>query len=485
MDHSEHDTHAGHDPDVFRRRFWLSLALTVPVVVFSESIQDLLGFSVPSFAGDGAISPVLGTAVFVYGGRVFIEGGYREVRRRQPGMMLLISLAIVVAFVASLVSLAGWIDVELWWELSTLVTVMLLGHWQEMKAIGQARGALTALAELLPDEAERVTETGVETVPLSELAKGDLVLVRPGARVPADGRIEEGRADLDESMVTGESKTVPKEEGDRVVAGTVVAGSSVRVRVEAIGEETALAGIQRLVEEAQRSRSRSQVLADRFAGALFFVAVGLGAVTFIAWAAIAGDTGFGIARTVTVLVIACPHALGLAVPLVVALSTSMSSRQGILVKDRLALERMRTVDTVLFDKTGTLTLGRHAVTDVAGLDGDGERVLLLAAAAEADSEHPLARAIVEAASAQGEVPRAREFRAIAGRGVEATLDGTRVAVGGPALLRERGADEPEALRTTTNAWRDPGRPSSTSSAATRSSARWPSRTRSGPSRARR
>ncbi|HUG55816.1 MAG TPA: heavy metal translocating P-type ATPase [Candidatus Limnocylindrales bacterium] len=454
--HHEHDKHAGHDPDVFRRRFWLTLVLTVPIVVFSETAQELLGFDLPDFTGDGLIAPVLGTFVFVYGGRVFLEGAWQELRQRRPGMMLLIALAITVAFVASVASLAGLIEIELWWELSTLIAIMLLGHWQEMRAIGQARGALAALAELLPDDAERVTESGVETVPISALAPGDLVLVRPGARVPADGRIEEGRAELDESMVTGESRPVAKDEGDRVVAGTVAVGSAIRVRVEAVGEETALAGIQRLVAEAQQSRSRTQVLADRFAGGLFYVAVAAGAITFVVWAVIVGDADFGVARTVTVLVIACPHALGLAIPLVVAISTSLSSRQGVLVKDRLALERMRTVDTVLFDKTGTLTRGRHAVADVASVDGDGEAVLALAAAAEADSEHPVARAIVAAASQRGSVPRASEFRAIPGRGVEATVDGARVAVGGPALLRERGAETPPVLRERTEAWEERG-----------------------------
>ncbi len=452
--HGDHDKHAGHSPEMFRQRFWLTLALTIPVVLFSEMVQDWLRFSLPGFPGDSWIPPVLGTVVFLYGGGVFLVGGWHELRARQPGMMLLIALAITVAFLASAASLVGLVDVELWWELATLVTVMLLGHWQEMKAIGQARGALAALAELLPDEAERVAEDGrVETVPLSALEAGDLVLVRPGARVPADGVVEEGRADVDESMVTGESRLVTREEGDRVVAGTVVAGSSVRVRVDAVGEDTARAGIQRLVEQAQASRSRAQVLADRFAGALFYVALAVGAVTFLAWAVFAGETDSAVERTITVLVIACPHALGLAIPLVIALSTSLSSRRGILVKDRLALERMRTVDTVLFDKTGTLTLGRHAVTDVAA--GDGADVLALAAAAEADSEHPVARAIVAAAGGR-DIPRARDFRAIPGRGVEASVDGARVAVGGPALLRERGAAPPGPLRDRIAAWEERG-----------------------------
>jgi len=453
--HEGHDKHAGHSPEMFKQRFWLTLALTIPVLLFSEMIQDWLGFSLPEFPGDSWVPPVLGTIVFVYGGGVFLKGAYDELRARRPGMMLLISLAITVAFVASAASLVGLIEIELWWELSTLVAVMLLGHWQEMRAIGQARGALAALAELLPDEAERVTESGLETVPLSALSPGDLVLVRPGARIPADGRIAEGRAELDESMVTGESRLVVREEGDRVVAGTVVAGSSVRVRVEAVGEETALAGIQRLVAAAQQSRSRAQVLADRFAAALFYVAVAVGGLTFVAWATLAGEPDSAVERTVTVLVIACPHALGLAIPLVIAISTSLSARNGILVKDRLALERMRTVDTVLFDKTGTLTLGRHTVTGVASVNGDEDAVLALAAAAEADSEHPVARAIVAAADGR-ERPRAQNFRAIAGRGVEATVDGARVAVGGPALLRERGVEPPSGLAERTAAWEERG-----------------------------
>jgi P-type Cu2+ transporter len=457
--HAEHDKHAGHDPEMFRRRFWLTLALTLPVVAYSEHVQELLGFTPPGFPGDEWVGPVLGTVIFVYGGGVFLQGAYRELRARAPGMMLLIALAISVAFVASAVSLTGVIDFELWWELSTLVAIMLLGHWQEMKAIGQARGALAALAELLPDMAERVTDTGVEEVPTSDLSAGDLVLVRPGGKVPSDGRVEDGRAEVDESMVTGESRLVTREEGDRVVAGTVVAGSSIRVRVDAVGEQTALAGIQRLVAEAQRSRSRTQVLADRFAALLFYIAVSAGAVTFIFWAGIAGDADFGIARTVTVLVIACPHALGLAVPLVIALSTSLSSRQGILVKDRLSLERMRQVDTVLFDKTGTLTLGQHAVTDVASVedeDEDDTAVLALAAAVESDSEHPVAQAIVAAAHEHGDVQPAHDFRAIPGRGAEARVDGELVAVGGPALLRERDLPEPQELEARTRPWRERG-----------------------------
>jgi Cu2+-exporting ATPase len=371
-------------------------------------------------------------------------------------MMLLIALAISVAFIASLATTLGWFDLEFWWELALLVVIMLLGHWQEMRAIGQAQGALGALAALLPDEAERVIDGRLETVPLAELRPGDVVLVRPGARVPADGEVVEGQAELDESMITGESRPVEKGPGDRVVAGTVVAGAALRVRVDAVGEATALAGIQRLVAEAQQSRSRAQALADRFAAALFYVAVSAGVVTFVVWTSL-GQVDEAVTRTVTVLVISCPHALGLAIPLVIAISTSLAARQGILVKDRLALERMREVDTILFDKTGTLTRGEHALAEVTAVDGDDDGLLAMAAAVEADSEHPLARAIVRAAAERGlSRPAATGFRARPGRGVEATVGGQVVAVGGPALLRERGLTPPEALRTRTTAWEERG-----------------------------
>jgi Cu2+-exporting ATPase len=444
-------SHAGH-LDLYRRRFWFCLLLTIPVLFYSEMIQDWLNFSMPSFTGSGAIAPVLGTAIFLYGGSLFLSGGWFELRNRQPGMMLLISLAIIVAFVASAATSLDLFDLEFWWELALLIDVMLLGHWQEMKAVGQAQGALSALAALLPDEAELVVDGRVETVPSSALNVGDLVLVRPGGRVPADGMIADGQADLDESMITGESRPVAKGPNDQVVAGTVVGGSAIRVEVNAVGEATALAGIQRLVEQAQQSRSRAQALADRFAAALFYIAVAAGIVTFLVWAAL-GDVDEAVTRTVTVLVISCPHALGLAIPLVIALSTSVSARNGILVKDRLALERMRQVDTVLFDKTGTLTLGEHKVTGVATLDRDEDRVLALAAAAERDSEHPLARAIVTEAEARRlNLPAAHDFRALAGRGVEAMVGENTVAVGGPAMLRERETRPPVELAAQFESW---------------------------------
>jgi len=455
--HGGHDKHAGHDPEAFRRKFWLSLILTIPVVLYSEMVQDWLNFSMPEFAGSDLIAPVLGTFIFFYGGWVFLKGGWDELKMRQPGMMLLISLAIVVAFVASLFTTFGWLDLEFWWELALLVTIMLLGHWLEMRAIGQAQNALAALAELLPDEAERVTDSGTETVPIGALATGDVVLVRPGGRVPADGEIIDGQAELDESMITGESRPVAKGTGDHVVAGTVAAGSSLRVRVDAIGEDTALAGIQRMVAEAQGSRSNAQVLADRFAAVLFYVALAAGIVTFVIWTAI-GDINEAITRTVTVLVISCPHALGLAIPLVIAISTAVSARNGILVKDRLALERMRLIDTVIFDKTGTLTEGSHVVSGIATANGLTENALLATTAAvERDSEHPLARAIVQAGTDRGlDIPTASGFRAIPGRGVEATVDGATVAIGGPAMLRERNLAVPESLVASTRSWEQRG-----------------------------
>jgi P-type Cu2+ transporter len=448
-----HEGHSGHGDHaaMFRGRFWASLALSVPVVLYSEMIQMWLGFTAPQFPGSAWVAPILGTFVFAWGGWPFLKGGFDEARSKQPGMMLLIAMAITVAFVASAATTFGFFDLDFWWELALLVTIMLLGHWLEMRAVGQASGALEALAELLPDEAERVTEGGTETVSLADLRSGDVVLVRSGGRVPADGEVVEGSAELDESMITGESRPVPKAAGDRVVAGTVATDSAVRVRVTAVGEETALAGIRRLVEEARESRSRAQALADRAAALLFYFATAAGVVTFVVWSAL-GELDRAVENTVTVLVISCPHALGLAIPLVIALSTALSARNGILVKDRLALERMRTVDTVLFDKTGTLTRGEPTVAGVASADGDEDALLALAGAVESDSEHPLARAVVAAARQRGRVPAASGFRSLTGRGVEAVVDGKTVAVGGPALLKERGLTDPEGLRDDVEMW---------------------------------
>jgi P-type Cu2+ transporter len=450
-----HDKHAGHSVAMFRDRFWLSLVLTLPVVFYSEMIQEWFGYTAPSFPGSDWIAPVLGTVIFVYGGSPFLKGAVQEAKDRQPGMMLLIGMAITVAFVASAATTFGWFDLDFWWELAALITIMLLGHWMEMRAIGQARGALAALAELLPDEAERVVDDGTETVSTGELSVDDVVLVRPGGRIPADGEIISGEVEVDESMVTGESQPVAKEVGEEVVAGTVATDNSIRVRITAVGDDTALAGIQRLVADAQQSKSRAQVLADRAAALLFYVAVGAAVVTVISWL-VADQPDQAVVRTVAVLVIACPHALGLAIPLVIAISTGMAARNGILVKDRLALERMRSIDTVLFDKTGTLTKGSHRVSAVSAVDGDDDRLLTVAAAVESESEHPLARAIVSAARERGEIPRAEGFESMSGRGVQARVNGSEVAVGGPTLVREREIEIPAEIEEATSEWKERG-----------------------------
>jgi P-type Cu2+ transporter len=429
---ANHDRHAGHSVAMFRDKFWLTLALTVPIVILSEDIQEWFGYSIPRLPGVDYLPAILGTIVFLYGGLVFIRGAQGELADRKPGMMTLISLAIIVAFATSWAGTLGLFEVEIWWELATLITIMLLGHWLEMRSIAQARGALSALAELLPDTAERITADGTEEVPIRAIAVGDVVLVRPGARVPVDGTVSDGMADVDESLITGESKAVAKEPGDAVIAGTVAAGGSLRIKVTATGEATALSGIMRLVAAAQASASRAQALADRAAAILFYVAIAAGAITLAFWW-LNGDREGALVRTATVLVIACPHALGLAIPLVIAISTSLGAKNGLLVKDRLALERARTLETVIFDKTGTLTKGEPVLVDASD-----DEVLRLAAAVEADSEHPLARAIVEGARARGlDVVAASRFEALAGRGARATVEGHEVSVGGPRLLADQ------------------------------------------------
>ncbi|VFA97118.1 copper-translocating P-type ATPase [Nocardia cyriacigeorgica] len=417
------------------------LVLAVPVVGANAMFADLLGYELPHSGPVTWISPVLGTVMYVWGGRPFLTGAVSEIRARQPGMMLLIALAITVAFFASWAAVLGIVSHELdfWWELALLIVIMLLGHWIEMRSLGQASSALESLAALLPDEAERVDGDDLTTVAVTELSEGDLVVVRPGGRVPADGVVESGSADVDESMITGESVAVRRTPGDRVVAGTVTTDSALRVRITAVGEDTALAGIQRLVSEAQSSSSRAQVLADRAAGWLFWFAAGAAVITATVWLAL-GEPDAAVTRTITVLVIACPHALGLAIPLVVSIATERAAKAGVLITDRRALEAMRTVDAVLFDKTGTLTKGEPAVVDVAGSDGYGaDRVLALAAAVEGDSEHPLGRAIVTAAEQRGMgIPAATDFAARNGVGVTARVEDAKVSVGGPGMLGEHG-----------------------------------------------
>jgi Cu2+-exporting ATPase len=446
-----HDKHAGHSVAMFRDKFWLSLALTVPTLIWGHMLPRVLGYTPPPLPGAHLIPPVLGTAVFLYGGRPFIGGAWRELQARLPGMMTLIALAITVAFVFSLAVTIGYPGMPLWEELATLVTIMLLGHWIEMRSIAQARGALAELAKLLPDTAVRIVGEGTaqleEEVAVAALRQGDVVLVRPGARIPVDGAVADGHSSIDESMITGESRPVEKNAGDRVIAGTVNEAGSLRVQVTGTGEQTMLAGIMRLVEQAQRSRSRAQALADRAANWLTMIALGAGALTLVGWLAVGADAAFAVERLVTVLVIACPHALGLAVPLVIAISTTLGARNGLLVRDRRGLEEARLLTTVVFDKTGTLTLGEHRVVGIRADGGLSETdVLRLAAALEQDAEHPVGRAVVTSTRERGlEIPPATGFEAIPGYGVQGVVDGRRLAVGGPNLLRRLAVSLPAAF----------------------------------------
>jgi Cu2+-exporting ATPase len=435
---------------MFRSKFWLSLALTLPVVFWSGHIQMLLGYSAPVFPGSRWIGPVLATVIFFYGGWVFLRSAWGEMRARLPGMMTLISLAIVVAFVFSWVVELGLIEAgALWWELATLVTIMLLGHWVEMRSINEAQGALKALARLLPDTARRIGADGAEEeVPAGDLRSGDLVLVRPGESIPVDGVVRKGRGDVNESMITGESRPVKKNEGDDVIAGTINGEGSLRVEVTGTGDDTKLSGIMRLVADAQKSKSRAQHLADRAAQMLTGVAVAAALLTLVIWQIVGAPIDFTIVRVVTVLVIACPHALGLAVPLVVAISTTMGAQSGLLVRDRRGLEQARNLDVVIFDKTGTLTLGEFRIVDQAVADGLTEaEALRIAAGVETESEHPIARGIVRTAAERGiDVPVADGFRAITGKGVAADVDGVEYHMGGPALLSAEKATVPSELR---------------------------------------
>jgi len=448
-DDGGHDKHEGHSVAMFRDKFWWSLALTIPTLIWGELLQRWLGYTAPVFPGSEYVPPVFGTAVFLYGGWVFIQGAIRELKDRLPGMMTLISLAISVAFLFSLAVTLGFPGSPLWWELATLVTIMLLGHWIEMRSISQASGALKELAKLMPSSALRVTEgDDTEEVPLEELVDGEVVLVRPGDSVPADGTVVKGESSVNESMITGESRPVAKAEGDEVIGGTVNQAGSLRVEVTGTGDNTALAGIMRLVEEAQQSKSRAQDLADRAAFWLTIVAVSAGILTAIVWL-VAGATGqFAIQRVVTVLVIACPHALGLAIPLVVAISTTLGANNGLLVRDRRGLEEARKLDAVIFDKTGTLTRGEFRVVGVETTEGlSDDDALRLVAGAERDSEHTIAAGIVESAREKElEVPSSEDFENIPGHGVRATVEGRTFHVGGPAMLRKLDAEPPEALR---------------------------------------
>lgn len=457
QDHSGHMGHAGHGDHVgmFRRMFWIMLLVAIPVVFFNDMFASIIGYQLPDAEWVRWVSPVLGTVMYFWGGKPFLAGGWSELKARKPGMMLLIALAITVAFIASWGASLGLLHHELnfWWELALLIVIMLLGHWLEMRSLAQTTSALDSLAALLPDEAEKVEGDQIVTVSPSELALDDIVIVRPGSAVPADGEIVEGSASMDESMVTGESRTVRREIGDHVVAGTVATDSGLRVKVTAIGDDTTLAGIQKLVADAQGSSSRAQRIADKAAGWLFWFALIAAVITAIVWTFV-GLPDSAVVRTITVLVIACPHALGLAIPLVVSIATERAAKGGVLIKDRLALESMRTVDAVLFDKTGTLTKGEPTVTAIETVDGRSEEdVLTVAAAAETDSEHPLARAIVNAANSRSlTIPAATDFTSSPAVGVSASVNGEKIAVGGPYLLDQHHVSE---LRIA-DAWREEG-----------------------------
>ncbi|MCQ3930714.1 MAG: heavy metal translocating P-type ATPase [Chloroflexi bacterium] len=434
--HAAHTDHTGHET-MFRNRFWVSLLLTVPVVLFSPMIQEWLGFSMPEFTGDELIAPLFSLVIFFYGGIPFLGMARPEIQNRQPGMMLLISMAITVAFAYSLA--ATFFDPEsgFFWEMATLIDIMLLGHWLEMRSIRQASGALRELAKLMPDTAERLNADGsTATIATSELKTGDLVLVRPGASIPADGVVEDGQSEVNEAMITGESRPINKHAGEKVITGTINGDGSLRIRVMATGDQTALAGIMRLVEQAQQSKSRTQVLADKAAGWLFYVALSVAILTAIAWVIADGFNVEVLERVVTVLVVSCPHALGLAIPLVVAISTSLAAGNGVLVRDRLALESARELDVIIFDKTGTLTKGEQGVVAIVTAGAWQEHdALALAAAVEGDSEHMTARAVREKAQSLNlALPAISEFSALKGRGVQAQWNGQAVYVGGPRLL---------------------------------------------------
>jgi Cu2+-exporting ATPase len=442
-EHAGHDKHAGHSVEMFRDRFWLSLALTIPALVWEPMLQQWFGYRAPWFPGSQYIPAIFGTAVFLYGGWVFVKGAWSELTDRLPGMMALISLAIVVAFLYSAAVTLGYPGHALWWELATLVTIMLLGHWIEMRSIFQAEGALKELAKLLPDTAVRIIQGDeTEVVPVAALRDGDVLLIRPGAGIPADGLVRSGRSSVSEAMITGESKPIDKRGGDKVIAGTVNEQGSLRIEVTGTGDKTALAGIMRLVAQAQTSRSRAQALADRAAFWLTLIAIGAGGVTFLAWWAAGATLDFTIMRVVTVLVIACPHALGLAVPLVTAISTTIGAQNGLLVRDRHGLEEARNLDAVVFDKTGTLTLGSHRVVSMTVEDGvTQDDALRLAAAVQRDAEHPIANALTTSAKERGlDVPPSAGFESMPGVGVRAEVEGRTLHVGGPGMLRRLGVE---------------------------------------------
>jgi Cu2+-exporting ATPase len=447
-DHSDHDKHAGHNPDMFKKKFWLSLLLTIPAVLYSHTIMELLNYTMRNFPGSEWIPALFGIIIFFYGGLVFLKSAKAELSARQPGMMTLISLAITVAFIYSLAVTLGLEGMDFWWELATLVTIMLLGHWLEMASVMNAQGALKELAKLLPDEAELVTKSGTKTVTISSLMVGDIVLVRPGTAIPTDGQVIKGKSDVNESMLTGESKSIDKDVKSLVIGGTINGSGALTVRVTKVGDDTALAGIMKLVAEAQSSKSKTQIIADRAAYYLTFVAIGAAILTAIGWAVFSDESmSFILERVVTVLVIACPHALGLAVPLVTAISTSLAAKNGLLVRERMALESARNLDVIIFDKTGTLTKGEQGVIDIVTDGMKSSELLALAGAVELESEHPIAKAIVRFAKEKKlNVSNAKNFSAMSGRGAKATVNGKTVYVGGPRLIEELSAKQSQEIK---------------------------------------
>ncbi|MDO8408025.1 MAG: copper-translocating P-type ATPase [bacterium] len=427
------DKHVGHHTEDFLRKFWIALALSVPIFFYSEMAKEVLNIRGPEFLGWQYVLLLFGSIVYFYCGKVFLASAYRELQARLPGMMTLIAIAITAAYAYSAFSvLAGGMH-ELLFELASLITIMLLGHWIEMRSVQGAQGALKELSKLLPDTAEVVRgdpshSLGAGTiaiVSLSELTVGDIVLIKPGSKIPADGTVIDGQSDVNESILTGESKPVYKNIGDAVIAGSINGEGSLKVAVTTIGEQTFLAGVMRLVAEAQASKSKLQILSDRAAFYLTIIAIVGGVITFVAWLLAGAGVVTAVERLVAVLVITCPHALGLAVPLVAAISTTMAARNGLLVRERVALEGARTIDTVLFDKTGTLTKGEFGVVSATS-----DEVLALAAAVETHSEHPIGKAILKEAKKRGlRVGDIRDFKTIAGTGAEAKVDGATVFVG--------------------------------------------------------
>ena len=428
-EHQDHDKHAGHSVAMFKDKFWLSLLLTLPVLAYSEMIQHWFSFTPPTFPGSQYVPFVFSTIIFFYGGLVFIKSAWGELKAKLPGMMTLISLAIITAYVYSVATQFFIKGDGFFWELATLVTIMLLGHWLEMASVAKAEDALDAISKLLPDKAEKLVNGKPKQVLVSELKVGDLVLIRPGSSIPVDGVIVDGSSAVDEAAITGESKPVSKTTNDEVIAGTGNQDGSLTVKVTKIGQDTALAGIMRLVAEAQSSKSNVQILADKAAFYLTIIAIATSIATFIFWL-IAKDASFALERSVTVLIIACPHALGLAIPLVVSISTALSAKNGLLVRKRLALEAARKLDWVLFDKTGTLTKGEHGVTDVWATKGYTEEdVLHLTASLEQNSEHIVGKGIVKKAEEQHvHLDKVANFKALPGLGVQGTLHGSEVYI---------------------------------------------------------